>query len=38
MRLGEAVALAYLRSSRFQWNETFTGATFTRFDGTPVTV
>ena len=38
MRLGEAVALAYLRSSRLQWNETFTGATFTRFDGTPVTV
>ncbi|MFM9029375.1 MAG: vanadium-dependent haloperoxidase, partial [Opitutaceae bacterium] len=38
MLLGEAVAIAYLKSSRFQWNETFAGATFRRFDGTTVTV
>jgi len=38
MLLGEAVAIAYLRSSRFQWNETFAGATFKRFDGTTITV
>lgn len=38
MLLGEAVAIAYLKSSRFQWNETFAGATFKRFDGTTITV
>ncbi len=38
MLLGEAVAISCLRSSRFQWNESFAGATFTRFDGTEVTV
>lgn len=38
MLLGEAVAISCLRSYRFQWNETFAGATFKRFDGTVITV
>lgn len=38
MLLGEKVAIEYLRSARLTFNETFAGTTFTKFDGTQVTV
>ncbi|HXE76196.1 MAG TPA: vanadium-dependent haloperoxidase [Candidatus Xenobia bacterium] len=37
-KLGEAVALSVLRDQRGTYNEDFAGFTFTRFDGTPITV
>lgn len=36
--LGEALAISLLRDQRFTYNETFNGYSFTRFDGTPITV
>ncbi|MBI2955692.1 MAG: vanadium-dependent haloperoxidase [Acidobacteria bacterium] len=36
--LGEAVALSVLRDQRDTYNEDFAGFTFTRFDGTTITV
>jgi membrane-associated phospholipid phosphatase len=36
--LGEAVAISVLRDSRKMYNENFNGFTFTKFDGTPITV
>ena len=38
MKLGEQVALGVLRDQRLCFNETFAGFTFTKFDGTVVTV
>jgi len=37
-RLGEAVAISVLRDQRNTYNEDFGGFTFTRFDGTQITV
>lgn len=36
--LGEALAISILRDQKFTYNESFEGYTFTRFDGTKVTV
>lgn len=36
--LGESLAISILRDQNFTYNETFKGYTFTRFDGTKVTV
>ncbi|HEY0893061.1 MAG TPA: hypothetical protein VGE32_08375, partial [Cellvibrio sp.] len=36
--LGEALAISILRDQKFTYNEDFDGYTFTRFDGTKVTV
>jgi hypothetical protein len=36
--LGEAVAVSLLRDQRHLYNENYTGFTFTRFDGTKITV
>jgi hypothetical protein len=38
LKLGEAVAISILRDHRGCYNETFNGFTFTKFDGTTVTV
>jgi hypothetical protein len=38
MLLGEAVAISILRDQRHTYNETFPGFTFTKFDGTTVTI
>lgn len=38
MRLGEAVAISILRDQRACYNEVFGGFTFTKFDGTTITV
>jgi hypothetical protein len=38
LRLGEAVAISILRDQRATYNESFGGFTFTRFDGTTITV
>src|SRR5436305_4980082 len=38
MRLGEAVAISILQDQKACYNETFHGLTFTKFDGTKVTV
>jgi hypothetical protein len=38
LKLGEAVAIGVLRDNRACFNETFAGFTFTRFDGTTVTI
>jgi hypothetical protein len=38
MRLGEAVAISVMRDQRHTYNEVFSGLTFTRFDGTTITV
>lgn len=38
MRLGEQVAIALLKDQRGCFNETFSGFTFTKFDGTQLTV
>lgn len=38
LKLGEAVAISILRDQRATYNEGFSGFTFTRFDGTRVTV
>lgn len=36
--LGEAVAISILRDTRRTYNENFQGFTFTKFDGTRITV
>jgi hypothetical protein len=36
--LGEAVAISILRDQRATYNEPFGGFTFTKFDGTTITV
>jgi hypothetical protein len=36
--LGEALAISILRDQRYTYNENFAGYTFTKFDGTAVTV
>jgi hypothetical protein len=36
--LGEAIAISILRDGRKCYNETFNGFTFTKFDGTQITV
>lgn len=36
--LGEQVAISVLRDQRETYNEPFNGFTFTKFDGTPITV
>ncbi len=36
--LGEAIAISLLSDQRATYNETFSGFTFTRFDGTKITV
>src|SRR5439155_20974874 len=36
--LGEAVAVSILRDQRHTYNETFSGFTFTKFDGTTLTI
>jgi hypothetical protein len=36
--LGETVAISALRDRKLTYNESFGGFTFTRFDGTSVTV
>ena len=38
LMLGEAVAISVLRDQRKCYNETFNGFTFTKFDGTQITV
>ena len=38
MRLGEAVAIGVLRDQRLLYNETFSGFTFTKFDGSLCTI
>jgi hypothetical protein len=38
LKLGEAVAISVLRDQRATYNEDFGGFTFTKFDGTPITV
>jgi hypothetical protein len=38
LKLGEAIAISVLRDQRATYNETFAGFTFTRFDGTRITV
>jgi hypothetical protein len=38
LRLGEAVTISILRDQRATYNEPFSGFTFTRFDGTTITV
>jgi hypothetical protein len=38
LKLGEAMAISILRDHRSCYNETFNGFTFTKFDGTTVTV
>jgi hypothetical protein len=38
MRIGEALAISILRDQRACYNEKFSGFTFTKFDGTTVTV
>ncbi|MCM3598246.1 vanadium-dependent haloperoxidase [Metabacillus idriensis] len=38
LKLGESVAIGILQSYRKTYNETFKGFTFTRFDGTKITI
>jgi len=38
LKLGEAVAIGILRDQRLTYNENFNGFTFTKFDGTTITV
>ncbi len=38
LKLGEALAISVLPDQRGAYNETFNGFTFTRFDGTNITV
>ena len=38
LRLGEAVAISILRDQRDTYNESFGGFTFTKFDGTRISV
>lgn len=38
LRLGEAIAISILRDQKACYNEDFSGFTFTRFDGTKVTI
>ena len=36
--LGDGVAISILRDQRHTYNEAFTGFTFTKFDGTTITI
>jgi len=36
--LGESIAISTLRDQRATYNEPFSGFTFTKFDGTTITV
>ena len=38
LALGEEVAISLLRDERLGYNEKFNGFTFTKFDGTKITV
>ncbi|HEX9665971.1 MAG TPA: phosphoesterase, partial [Thermodesulfobacteriota bacterium] len=38
LMLGEAIAIGILRDQRLTYNENFNGFTFTKFDGTTITV
>ena len=38
LKLGEAVAISLLRDQRLIYKEDFAGFTFTKFDGTRITV
>jgi hypothetical protein len=38
LRLGEEVAIRYLREERYCFNEDFAGYSLTKFDGTTITV
>jgi hypothetical protein len=38
LKLGEAIAISVLRDQRATYNEEFDGFTFTRFDGTQITI
>ena len=38
VKLGEAVAISILRDQRACYNEAFGGFTFTKFDGTTITI
>lgn len=38
LMLGEAIAISVLRDQRASFNESFSGFTFTKFDGTRITV
>ena len=38
VKLGEAVAISILRDQRACYNEAFSGSTFTKFDGTTITI
>ena len=38
LRLGEELAISILRDQRQLFPETYSGSTFTRFDGTPITL
>lgn len=38
LRLGEEIAIALLQDQRALYNERYTGSTFTRFDGTRITI
>lgn len=38
LRLGEQVAISILRDVRYSYNENFSGFTFTRIDGTTITI
>lgn len=38
VKLGEAIAISILRDQRGTYNESFSGFTFTKFDGTEITV
>ena len=38
VKLGEAIAISILRDQRSTYNESFSGFTFTKFDGTKITV
>ena len=38
IKLGEAIAISILRDTAMLYNEVFTGFSFTKYDGTPVTI
>jgi hypothetical protein len=38
LKFGEAIAISVLRDQRALYNERFDGFTFTKFDGTKITV
>jgi hypothetical protein len=38
IKLGEAIAISILRDTATLYNEVFPGFSFTKYDGTPVTI